>query len=176
MFTHRSSALPLVKNGGNKKPVQLQLAMQRMTGSPLRAGLASREQDLAACTAASQANMTGTEVGHVAQSRGKKQILLHSASSLNTQCHLLMAQIVQSFSLVSSICYADPQETSGGQDLSKTHVVAVPTYRRTRVNLTLNRRQIGLPRDFSFLQAVCFLLFSILSREDKSIHTLPHLM
>lgn len=44
------------------------------------AGAGLAELDLAAGTAAPQASMAGTEVGHGAQSRGEKWILLHPAA------------------------------------------------------------------------------------------------
>lgn len=65
---------PVLWDGGNTEPVQVQQCRIAVH----RAGLA--EPDLAAGAAAPQASMAGTEVGHGAQSRGGKWILLHSAA------------------------------------------------------------------------------------------------
>lgn len=67
---------PVLWDGGNTEPVQVQQCREQQ--GQLRAGLA--ELDLAAGAAAPQASRAGTEVGHGAQSRGEKWILLHSAA------------------------------------------------------------------------------------------------
>lgn len=67
---------PVPWEAGNTKPVQVQQCREQQGHH--RAGLA--ELDLAAGAAAPQAGMAGTEVGHGAQSRGEKWILLHSAA------------------------------------------------------------------------------------------------
>lgn len=75
-ISKHSMFTPVLWDGGNTEPGQVQQCREQQ--GQLRAGLA--ELDLAAGTAAPQASMAGTEVGHGAQSRGEKWILLHSAA------------------------------------------------------------------------------------------------